>query len=260
MKIRKLLTAVALATFTISGCFAQTRRIKPAKDGFLEGEWFVTDTYYSAGEYKRAPSNDWHSYATVTFDVLKKSYVTYDGCNHGNGTYEFNGKELIYNNDGFMTQMACPCDYTTGSDGKVTRLEEYGAEVLKLQNGNYVTVLRKPGKWFLNGFWDLYKVGDKQFEDEPLEVEFDIDSNLLIINDNGVKSGVAFLAPDNHRITIDSTSLKAKHKVGRLPLLMLVDALGEVAGYRLSRGFCSVQIVLTDSRGNDLITLNRPTN
>ena len=240
-------------------------------DSFLEGEWLCTDFIFRNEE---PLSKEWEGSGSTTFNTETKRYGRYDGCNHGgNGYYSFSPDSVLTflaGGDGSWTQIGCSCHHHFGGAGKVRRFTQDDTESLEVSDENWKTILRRPGRWFLRGDWelayfDLEEIingstvsSHEDIEDADITVSFNLENGTVAVTEKGVASfEMPFTTGPDCTINIDTKALKNSVKNLNNTWQRLIDFLAMTAGFDVYTRSCSSFIIFKDASGNSLFSVER---
>lgn len=240
-------------------------------DSFLEGEWLCTDFILRD---EKPLSNEWEGSGSTTFRTETKSCGHYDGCNYGgNGYYSFSPDSVLTflgGGDDSWTQMACSCHHYSGGGGKVRRFIQDDTESLELSNEYSKTILRRPGRWFLRGDWELEHFdkeeiingsitsSHEEIEDADITVSFNLEKGTVAVTETGVATfEMPFTTDPDCTIKIDTTALKNSSGNLNNTWQRLIDSLAKTSGFELYTRSCSSFIVFKDTSGNRLFSVER---
>ena len=223
----------------------------------VEGEWQIV----KVGS-KTIPAADEMPY--VHFSTESNSFYASNGCNILNGSFSITGDQLEISGV-LSTMRACEdapfADAITAvlSDGKSYVLTENvsdGVSYLNLNNDQQHTVmkLRKSDMSFLNGLWQIVKIGSRSYDNPEMNVFFDIPGGKVHGN-----TGCNFFNGDIYQDVaaaksisfgnMGTTRMACPDNAAETAMLV---ALEQVTNARQGQGHTAL---LYDSQGNILLTL-----
>lgn len=200
----------------------------------------------------------------VNFDTETGAFYASNGCNILNGAFRIEGCKVEFDNV-LSTMRACEdmkfADAITAvlSDGKKYSVEisiGSGAEVITLkdQASHAVMKLRKGNISYLNGLWEIVKIGSRSYDNPEMNIFIDVPAGKVhgntgcnyfngdIYQDVEVANSISFGNMGTTRMACPDNAAE---------MAMLV-ALEQVTNARKGQGHTAQ---LCDSEGNVLITL-----
>lgn len=275
--------AVALTATAVTSCGvlsktgsskAKTEVSTPAApDGKSSPELTRTTTSALAGEWQIIKVGDEKvdvvdDMPYVNFDVATNAFYASNGCNLINGAFKVDGSKIELTNV-LATMKMCAdmkqADAISGvlSDGHsytVAYQKRDGVDYLNLNDrpGHAVMKLRRCDMNFLNGEWQIAKIGDRSYDNPEMNVFFDIPAGKVhgntgcnyfngeIYHDPTVPYSVNFGQMATTRMACPDNSAETSFLV----------ALEQVTAGKLADNNPDVAR-LTDAQGNVLLTLKR---
>lgn len=230
----------------------------------VDGEWIIM----SAAD-KKIRQDDNMPY--VIFSDVDGRFYANNGCNVLNGDFAYDQANASLTFSNVVTSMAeCP-DVTYQQDINVVlndgvtvkiSIEEKGRESymqFKSAAGDMLMSLRKNNMEVLNGQWDVAEIDGKKINVEGVNIFLDL-PELSIHGNTGCNYFNGKIEVDPFTASsISFTSMGVTMRLcenAEIERRMLV-ALEQVTGYRLKD---RNTLILVDSSGKTLLTLNRDTN
>lgn len=233
----------------------------PINDSILDGEWFYTGT---------SPDSLWTEYGSITFNAATKEYILYDGCNYTSGPemrYSLSSRgSLSLHGNGFTTELYCSCSgHTPSTQGKLHRFIQDDTESLEVV-GYDTEIIRRPGKWFLKGPWEVVEISDKNLSNADISVDVDTSADIFTFTIDQRPITIPFSAGKDLSITFSPQPADASTSdcadtspADRVLLSALERLLSSVTKYDLSHdsGPCSVSISFLDDTGRHIFRIER---
>lgn len=222
-------------------------------DELIEGTWYP----FSPNDSIWYADTVWSLFGVVTFHTSEHRYHIYNGCNHTSGNFYYEGNGIIFD-DAPSTLIGCPCEGRGGiHNGTIKAITIDGVKGIVLGEDVFPVTLMRAGKWMLEGKWELMEINGRDVEEDDIFVTFDNKSNTVVINGSESTTRLSFANDKDTEISFNVQDSKSKDN--SQPVNDLIDALTSVVSYDPSsrNGGCSVNIILQDSAGYNVVTLQR---
>ena len=241
---------IAISLFT--GCSLNGKTVNDNWDKLLEGTWFVT--------YMDDP--EWNDYGTLTFDTDTHEYHAYNGCNRMSGTYHFKGNNIIFDSAP-STSMFCECEGIFGIPEFDT---PHPLSKINLKNSNgvlvgkkdpFASILRREGKWMLEGSWTIINAGYSTNQFEEIIFSFNTKSNTVILQKGAYKISIPFVnfVGTELKFLTENISKSSFDKFGP-EIKSILESVIKFSPKPINNG-CSVGINLLNKEGSSVSSLQR---
>lgn len=267
---------ISLCVLISCGCDRQHGKYTDSElHNLLSGTWYVTQKGDSI----------WSGFGQISFFSEDNRYSVYDGCNHSSGDYEIEDGYVSLE-DGPWTEMYCPCEGSVGVGSKqpltITKIEIDGAECVELEGKlspyraslnvgtkMFTTILRRPGKWMLDGNWVVKRIDGDPTGHSGIFMSFNKHTDRATILIGSHTMEIPYGVNQENQISFDTTAQAPDYNF----FSELIRALGQTtkftpdiapdcASFRDlgARADCDLVIELRDGSDRCMVYLARPIN
>lgn len=224
----------------------------------LDGEWVILQV----GDTKIERDED---YPYINFVPAEDSFYASNGCNVLNGIFTYTAPNTLGFHNVITTMKYCadtPFDTQINAVIATEKPVRFTTDIVdgepflyfENENGQRLMTLHKPGLDFLNGNWQITRIGDEEFDDSEMTMFFDIESRKVHGN-TGCNSfnGDIFVEPQNKRrlsLSNMAVTMRMCPNIDRQSKLMV--ALEKTAGAKL---VAPGKVALVDAEGHSLMSL-----
>lgn len=237
----------------------------PSTDATLEkisGEWQIV----KVGK-KDIPVIDEMPY--VNFEIPSGRFYGSNGCNILNGSFNVDNTTISFNGVISTLKMCQDVEYQYDinaviGDGKSYQVEatvEGGVNYIYLNDarGHHAITLRRSDMSFLNGQWKITRLGDKDIDNEEMNIFIDMPEHKVHGNTGcNYFNGKLYISPDrSNALELSNMGVTRMACPKTAQETSMLVALEETASAIRGNGN---QVILLDKNGKQVMTLLRSEN